>query len=75
MDGTVTQWRHATQKHVTLSVTEAEQAAVVTCAQALIHQKHLLESIGLQVELPLILEVDNQGAVDLANNWSAGGQT
>ena len=23
----------------------------------------------------MILEVDNQGAVDLANNWSAGGHT
>ena len=29
----------------------------------------------LQVELPMILEVNNQGAVDLANNWSAGGRT
>ena len=27
------------------------------------------------VEFPMILEVDNQGAVDLANNWSAGGRT
>ena len=41
----------------------------------MIHQKNLLESVGLQVELPMILEVDNQGAVDLANNWSAGGRT
>ena len=41
----------------------------------MIHQKHRLESIGLQVELPMILEVDNQGVVDLANNWSAGGRT
>ena len=23
----------------------------------------------------MILEIDNQGAVDLANNWSAGGRT
>ena len=29
------------------------------------------ESVGLQVELLLLLDVDNQGAVDLANNWSA----
>ena len=27
------------------------------------------------VKLPMILEVDNSGAVDLANNWSAGGRT
>ena len=35
----------------------------------------MLGSMGLLVELPMILEVDNQGAVDLANNWSAGGHT
>ena len=38
----------------------------------MIYQKHLLEFIGIQVELPMILEVDNQGAVDLTNNWSSG---
>jgi len=75
VNGAPTAWRSATQKHVTLSVTEAEQAAAVSCAQDMIHQKNLLESVGLQVELPMILEVDNQGAVDLANNWSAGGRT
>ena len=73
LNGSVTQFRSATQKFVTLSVTEAEQAAAVTCAQDMVYQKNLLESIGLQVELPMILEVDNKGAVDLANNWSVGG--
>ena len=60
---------------MTLSVTEAEQAGCVTCAQDMIFQKQILESIGLQVELPMILECDNKGAVDLANNWTAGGRT
>ena len=31
----------------------------------MIYQKHLLESMSLQVELPMIVEIDNQGAVDL----------
>ena len=75
VNGAPTQWRRATHKHVTLFVTEAEHAAAVTCAQDMIHQKHIVESVGLQVELPMILEVDNQGAVDLANNWSAGRRT
>ena len=35
----------------------------------------LLDFIGLSVELPLLLEMDNKGAVDLVNNWSVGGQT
>jgi len=68
INGSVTHWRSVTQKSVTLSVTESEQAGAVTCAQDMIFQKNVLESIGLQVELPMILECDNKGAVDLANN-------
>ena len=32
-------------------------------------------SIGLKVELPMILEMDNKGAVDSVHNWSQGGRT
>ena len=39
------------------------------------YQKNVIDCIGLQVELPMILECDNKGAVDLANNWTAGGRT
>jgi len=31
--------------------------------------------MGLKVKLPIILEMDNRGAVDLANNWSIVGHT
>jgi hypothetical protein len=34
-----------------------------------------MEYIGLKVKQPMILKIDNKGAVDLANNWSIGGQT
>jgi hypothetical protein len=50
-------------------------AAGVTCAQDMLYTKNVLESIGLQVELPMVLEMDNRGAIDLANNWSVGGRT
>jgi hypothetical protein len=33
---------------------------------------HILELMGLKVKLLMILEMDNKGAVDLANNWSIG---
>jgi len=36
---------------------------------------HVLESMQLKVKLPMILEIDNKGTVDLANNWSVGGRT
>ena len=68
-------WRATTQKGVTLSVTEAESAAAVTCAQDMMYAKHIIESLELDVELPMVLEIDNQGAVDLINSWIVGGRT
>jgi hypothetical protein len=68
-------FRSQTQKFVTLSVTEAEGAAGVMTAQDMLYVYRLLLSIGLKVKLPMILEMDNKGAVDLANNWSVGGRT
>jgi hypothetical protein len=34
-----------------------------------------LESVRSKVKKPVILEIDNEGAVNLANNWSVGGRT
>jgi hypothetical protein len=31
--------------------------------------------MGLKVKHHMLLEMDNKGAVDLANNWSVGGRT
>jgi len=63
------------QKSFALSVCEAEQTMGVLCAQDMLYVWHILESMGLKVKLPMILEIDNKGAVDLANNWSIGGRT
>jgi hypothetical protein len=60
---------------VALSVTEAELIAAVECAQEMVSHKRLFEQLGLRVKLPMILEVDNQGAIDLINNWNCGGRT
>jgi hypothetical protein len=67
--------KSSTQKSVALSVCEVEQTSVVVCAQDMFYTKNVLESMGLKVKLPMILEMDNKGAVDLANNWSIGGRT
>ena len=37
--------------------------------------KNILESMGLETELPMRLEIDNKGAVDLVHNFSVGGRT
>ena len=41
----------------------------------MLYVMRLLELIGLLVEYSMVIEIDNSGAVDLANNWSAGGRT
>ena len=68
-------WRSSTQKTVMLSVTEAEACAAVTCAQDMMYTKNIIESLELEIELPMVLELDNRGAVDLINSWSVGGRT
>ena len=35
--------------------------------------KHVVESIDLKVELPMVLGMDNKGDVDHSNSWSMGG--
>jgi hypothetical protein len=44
------------------------------CAQDMLYTKNMLELMGLKVKLPMVLEMDNKGADDLANNWSVKGR-
>jgi hypothetical protein len=67
--------RSATQKTVALSSCKAELNAAVLCVQDMIYQRNTLESIGLKVELPMVLEMDNRGAINLINSFSVGGCT
>jgi hypothetical protein len=68
-------YQSATQKTIAVSSCEAELNTAVLCVQDVIYGKNLLESIGLKVQLPMILEMDNKGAVDLINSFSVGGRT
>jgi hypothetical protein len=45
------------------------------CVQDMLYRKNLLEAMGLEVALPLILEVDNKGLVDIVNSFRVGGRT
>jgi hypothetical protein len=67
--------RSTTHKTVALSSYKAELNAAVLCVQDMMYQRKMLESIGLKVELLMILEMDNNGAVDLVNSFSVGGHT
>jgi hypothetical protein len=56
-------------------VCKAEQSSGVLCAQDMLYCKNIIKSMGLKVKFPMLLKMDNKGAVNLANNWSIGGQT
>ena len=56
-------------------MTEAECTSGITTAQDMMYIYHTLTSVGLSVDLSMVIEIDNQGAVHLANNWSVGGRT
>ena len=63
------------QKVVLTSVTESELYAVNMVAQDMLFIKRLLESLHLNVAMPILLYCDNWGTVDLINNFSCGGRT
>jgi hypothetical protein len=63
------------QRTVVLSVTKAELFAATNNAQDMLYTKRIIESLGLQMQLPMTLEVDNKGALDLVSNYSVRGRT
>ena len=67
--------RSVGQKIVALSVTEAELIACTQGAQEMLHIMRLLESMGLKVKKPMVLECDNKGALDICNSWTINGRT
>jgi hypothetical protein len=74
LEGAAAMFKSSTERTVSLSTTKAETYADVTCVQDMLCMKNVLVSLGLRIKLPMVLEIDNQGAVYLANNWSVGGR-
>ena len=58
-----------------LSLTEAKMVAAVMVAQDMLYVYWLLELVGLNIELAMVLEMNDSGAVDIANSWSVSGKT
>lgn len=75
LEETVVASRSAGQNSAALSVTEAEWSAAIAAMQSMIHVQNIVESLGFKVKKPMILQVDNKGAVDLANGFSVGGRS
>ena len=63
------------QTFVTTSVTEAECVAATSYIQEMQFGMQWLEALGLKVEKPMTLWMDNKGSVDLFNSWSINRRT
>jgi hypothetical protein len=63
LEGAPAMFKSSTERTVSLSTTKAETYAGVMCVQDMLCMKNKLESLGLRVKLPMVLEMDNQGAV------------
>ena len=73
--GVLISWKSRVQKSVTLSSTESEYVGLSEMVCELIFAKQVLESIGVQVKIPIPVYTDNTGAIHLTKNWLSGGRT
>ena len=68
-------WRSKGQRAVALSSSEAEFYALSEAVKELKFLIHLLKTMGIPVELPVIIRVDNIGAIFMAENASTSERT
>jgi hypothetical protein len=70
LEGAPAMFKSSTERTVSPSTTttKAETYAGVTSVQDMLYVKNILESLGLKVKLPMVLEMDNQGAVYLGQD-------
>jgi len=68
-------WRSKMGRSVTLSSTEAEYVGVSELAKEILFAKQVLEEMGFELEYPIVIEVDNVGAIYLANNFTTSQRT
>ena len=68
-------WKSKSQRSVTLSSSEAEYVALSEAAKEIKFVYQLLQSIGIEIELPIIVRVDNVRAIFVSENTSTSGRT
>jgi hypothetical protein len=68
-------WKSKAQKSVTLSSAESEFVALSEAAKEIKFVVMILESMGIIVELPIIVRVDNVGAIFMSENASTSSRT
>jgi hypothetical protein len=73
--GCLVAWRSRSQKSVTLSSTEAEYVSCSEAATEIIYVRNLMEFLGLKIEYPILLNIDNIGAIYMADNATSSKRT
>ena len=73
--GVLVAWQSKSQKSVTLSSSEAEYVALSEVAKNIKFIYMILESMGIKVELPIIVRVDNNGAIFMSENLAVSQRT
>ena len=73
--GVPVSWRSKGMKSVTLSSTEAEYVALSEAAKEVKYVYQLLMSMGVEVKLPIVVRVDNIGAIFMSNNVAVSQRT
>jgi len=68
-------WRRKAQRTVTLSSAEAEWIALREVAKEVLFIAQVLKSMGVKVEFPIIIRVDNIAAIFMANNITTNQRT
>ena len=68
-------WRSKGMKSVLLSTTEAEYMALSEVVKELKFIVQLLQTMNIEVELPITVHVDNVGAIWLSNNRTTSDRT
>jgi len=68
-------WKSKSQRSVALSSTEAEYMAVSEVCADIMFLKQVLEFVGVSIQYPIEVHVDNVGAIFLANNATTGPRT
>jgi len=73
--GVLVAWRSKQQKSVAMSSSEAELYAASEAVKEVIFIMQVLISVGIPVETPVIVRVDNMGAIFMAENASSSIRT
>ena len=68
-------WRSKGMKSVVLSTTEAEYRALAEVVKELKFIVQLLQTMNIEVELPITVHVDNVGSIWLSNNRTTSDRT